>query len=93
MQNFTVNTIKRGSWYAHSEMVLQALLCSKEETDRRFAVNKIIEVREQKKQEIEKKTHDEINKGVFRIYVILFWVILGCRQRGQPPLAELHNFY
>ena len=56
LQHFTVEAILRGSWFAHSEMVLQSLLCSEEEEDRRFAVNKIIEIREQ---ETEKKQQEE----------------------------------
>ncbi len=36
-------TIKRSAWYAHSESVLQAMLCSDVEEERREAVNRILE--------------------------------------------------
>jgi hypothetical protein len=61
VQHFTVDAVRRGSWLTHSEMVLQTLICSEEETDRRFAVNKIIEVREQKRQDTENKQKEESN--------------------------------
>ena len=35
----------RSSWLAHSEMVLQTLLCSEDEDERSFAVEKILELR------------------------------------------------
>ena len=40
-------TVQRGAWYAHSESVLQAMLCSKLEEERRFAVKKILNIRGQ----------------------------------------------
>ena len=45
---FTHDTIQRGAYYGHSEHVLQTLLCSTEEDDRRFAVNKILQLREER---------------------------------------------
>ena len=39
-------TIQRGSYCCHPETILQALLCSQDEEDRRFAVKKIREIRE-----------------------------------------------
>ena len=38
-------TVNRGAWYAHPEAVLQTLLCSEDEEERRFAVKKISELR------------------------------------------------
>ena len=37
--------LESSAWWAHSEMLLQTLLCSKDEADRKFAVEKILEVR------------------------------------------------
>ena len=45
---FTHDTIQSGAYYGHSEHVLQTLLCSTEEDDRRFAVNKILQLREER---------------------------------------------
>ena len=39
-------TIQRGSYCCHSETILQALLCSQDEEDRRFAVKQIRDIRE-----------------------------------------------
>ena len=39
------DTVNRGAWYAHSETILQTLLCSDDEEERRFAVKKILEIR------------------------------------------------
>ena len=39
-------TIQRGSYCCHSETILQALLCSQDEEDRRFAINQIKAIRE-----------------------------------------------
>ena len=36
-------TVRRGAWYAHSESVLQAMLCSDVEEGWKFAVDKIVE--------------------------------------------------
>ena len=35
------STIQRGSYCCHSETILQSLLCSQNEEDRRFAVKQI----------------------------------------------------
>ena len=52
-------TIQRGSYCCHSETILQALLCSKNEEDRRFAVKQIREIRES-------LGHPDIGDGGFR---------------------------
>ena len=38
--------IKTGAWTVHSENLLISLLVSKDQTDRKFAVQKILEIRE-----------------------------------------------
>jgi hypothetical protein len=38
-------TVNRGAWYAHPEAILQTMLCSEDEQERRFAVNKICSLR------------------------------------------------
>ena len=39
-------TLNRGAWYApHPELILQTMLCSEDEQERRFAVNKICSLR------------------------------------------------
>ena len=50
---FTHDTIQRGAYYIRSEHVLQTLLCSTEEDDRRFAVNKILQLRKEKNKYLE----------------------------------------
>ena len=46
---FTHETIQRGAYYAHSEHLLQSLLCSDDEEQRRFAVKRIIDLRRENK--------------------------------------------
>ena len=41
-------SLKRGSWYAHSEHILIKLLASEEPEDREWAVNKIVNIRQKK---------------------------------------------
>ena len=43
--NIVMPTVKRGAWYAHPESVLQTMLFSEVEEDRKFAVDKIVEIR------------------------------------------------
>ena len=38
-------TVQRGSWWANSEMVLQTMISSSDRTERKFAVEKILELR------------------------------------------------
>ena len=52
-------TIQRGSYCCHPETILQALLCSQDEEDRRFAIKKIREIRE-------RLGHPEIGDGGYR---------------------------
>ena len=40
-----MKTVKRSAWYAHSECILQTLLSSENEEERRDAIKKIVEVR------------------------------------------------
>ena len=53
------STIQRGSYCCHPETILQALLCSQNEEDRRFAIKKIREIRE-------RLGHPEIGDGGYR---------------------------
>ena len=39
--------IQRGGWHAHSENILLAMIGSQEEEQRRFAINKMIEIRKE----------------------------------------------
>jgi hypothetical protein len=55
VQYYTLDTVQRGSWYAHSEHLLQTLISSESEEDRRFAINKIVEIREKAKETEQKK--------------------------------------
>lgn len=38
-------TVKRSAWYAHSENIIQTLLCSEEQKERIEGVNKILEIK------------------------------------------------
>ena len=43
--NIVLPTVKRSSWFAFSECIIQTLLCSKDEEERRQGVKKIVEIR------------------------------------------------
>ena len=45
VQNILIPYIRTSSWYAHSEAILQTMLCSGDESERKFAVNKILKMR------------------------------------------------
>ena len=64
VMEFTHETIQRGAYYAHSEHLLQYLLCSEDEVQRRFAVKKIIPLRKDNQErplnpEPKKKSHSK----------------------------------
>ena len=40
-----MSTVQRSAWYGHSEAILQTMLCSKDEDERREAVERILEIR------------------------------------------------
>ena len=47
-------TMQRGSWCCHQETLLQTMICSEDEEERRFAVNTIIQIRKGKAKKIRK---------------------------------------
>ena len=46
VQEIVMPTVISSAWYSHSEAVLQTLLCSEDEVERRFAVQKVLGLRE-----------------------------------------------
>ena len=46
VQEIVMPTVISSAWYSHSEAVLQTLLCSEDEVERRFAVKKVLGLRE-----------------------------------------------
>jgi hypothetical protein len=46
VKNIITDVVVRGSYHAHSENILTALVCSEDKNDRDFAVDKIIKIRE-----------------------------------------------
>ena len=45
VQNILLPYLRTSSWYAHSEAILQTMLCSKDPEERTFAVSKILKMR------------------------------------------------
>jgi hypothetical protein len=45
VKKIVMPTVKRSAWYGFSESVLQSMLSSEEEQERRFAVEKILQIR------------------------------------------------
>ena len=45
VKDIVIPYVKSSSWYAHSEMILQTMICSHEKAKTVFAVEKILEIR------------------------------------------------
>ena len=45
VQEILLPYLKTSSWYAHSEAILQTMLCSEDQSEREFAVKKILKIR------------------------------------------------
>ena len=45
VQDIVIQTVKRSAWYAHSENVIQTLLCSADVEDRKRGIEKIVKIR------------------------------------------------
>ena len=94
-------TIKRSAWYAHSEAILQTLLCSNDQLERKKGVKIIQTIREKKKNDAKlepfniriRKTPD-INFNATSIEGLISW----SEEVSEPPLTcflsnlELTNF-
>ena len=72
--------LESSAWWAHPEMLLQTLLCSEEREDRRFAVQKIMDVREQahgssedQKQHIRTRCKVHLNKQATGLRDLIIW--------------------
>ena len=50
IQGSVKDSVQRNCYWAHSENILQTLICSETKADREFAVNKIIDLRKKNKQ-------------------------------------------
>ena len=48
VQGILLPYLRTSSWFAHSEAILQTMLCSEDKDERVFAVNKILEMRGKK---------------------------------------------
>ena len=83
-------TVKRGAWYAHPESVLQTMLCSEVEQERRFAVDKIVELRGEGDEDTQvgdrsvrdRKAHD-INEHATKLADLIDW----SEKLTEPPLT------
>ena len=93
--------IQRSGWYSHTESILHALLCSDQEEERRWAVNKIISL-----SETEEESLGNINPRSRRTPKLKFEAISvkdlvnwDTETVHEPPLtchlstAQLRHFY
>lgn len=83
-------TVQRSAWYAHSEAVLQAMLCSDEEEERREAVERIIKLRGEGYEEtqlgdnhVRPRRTPVINMGAVRLTELIDWSV----DVMEPPLT------
>ena len=82
-------TISRSAWYAHSEAILQAMLCSEKVEERSQAVEKILEIRGEGDEDTQtgnsyvrpRKTPD-INPDASSLTDLIDWTSVS-----EPPLT------
>ena len=94
-------TIKRSAWFAYSESIIQTCLCSSDEEERRFGVNKIVMIRGSGDEEtqvgdntVRPRQTPDINTEATKITELITW------EDGvfEPPLttslttAEIRSF-
>ena len=83
-------TVRRGAWYAHAESVLQGMLCSQVEEERKFAVDKIVELRGEGDEETQKGDNSvryrktpNINEKATKLAELIDWT----EGATEPPLT------
>lgn len=83
-------TVKRGAWCAHPESLLQTILCSEVEQERRFAVDKIVELREEEDEDTQvgdRSVRDrkalDINEHATKLADLIDW----SEKLTEPPLT------
>ena len=93
--------IQRSAWYSHSESILQSMLCSEQEEERRWGVNRIISLREGgedrtgNNQQRSRRT-SELNFQATSLRELIDW---DKENVHEPPLtchlttADLRHFY
>ena len=84
-------TVRRGAWYAHSESVLQAMLCSEVEEERKSAVDKIVEIRGDGDEEVQRgddsvrdRKTPNINENATKLADLIDWNVEAVT---EPPLT------
>ena len=93
--------IQRSAWYSHSENILQSMLCSDQEEERWWGVNKIISLREAGEDSLgnnqpRSRRTPEINFEATSLKDLIDWEKENVH---EPPLtchlttAELRHFY
>ena len=69
--------LESSAWWAHPEMLLQTLLCSEDQDDRKFAVEKILEVREAETAEsgdnVRTRRKAKLNKDATSLKDLILW--------------------
>ena len=69
IQKSVKESVQRNCYWAHSENILQTLICSEKKTDRKFAVNKIIDLRKKQAELNQTQKKDSRNKNKKNIRV------------------------
>ena len=79
--------VASSSWFAHSENILQTLVCSDSEEERQFGVKKILEIRADKEQgdmSVRPRRTPELNTSATSLTNLIYWD----RERlHEPPLT------
>ena len=83
MQSILLPYLRTSSWYAHSEAILQTMLCSKDPKERTFAVKKILNIRGRQdsgKTQPRKRKLPELREEAMSLQDLIKW------DRAQEPL-------
>ena len=82
--------VRRSAWYAHSEAVIQTLICSDKEEERKAGIEKILEIRrigddnvQMGNASVRPRTIPKINADAKSLIDLIDW----CSGITEPPLS------
>ena len=71
--------LESSAWWAHSEMILQSLLCSEDDSDRKFAIEKILDLRQNNidsrrtEKVVRTRTKAKLNRQATSLQDLIIW--------------------
>ena len=87
VQAAVIPHIKSSCWFAHSEMILQTMISSEDETERRFAIKKILEIRGDQEvgdSDVRPRKNPDLNMSATSLTDLIPW---ESTRLFEPPLT------